>query len=497
MSVSIGNVWLKENFNLPQFSLNSTSYINNYDKIEINTNGTTTRFFGKKYGLKSESPLEHIVFSLKHEELNLGLLKAVFEQLSLYEIKGYIEISPKGKYERKIGFLYEFLTDQFIHLSTEITGNYIDLLDEEKYVTGLKIKSLKWKILNNLLGSKEYCPIIRKTNELKELLSLDFSNEIKQLQQNYSPAVFNRAISYLFTKETRSSYEIEREIPSPDRLERFIGLLQQAGAQSLNELLDEKSLMSYQNSIVDPRFSASGFRNFQNYIGENSPNFSERIHYICPSPEKVNSLMDGLKLSVNKSDNTHPIIKATIISFGFVFIHPFEDGNGRLHRFLIHDSFVRDKLIPNGFVIPISANMLNNRLEYDNVLENYSKPILPFIKYSKNNAGELTILNPLEIEPYYTYPDLTAQSVYLSRTVQQCVIEDMPNELDFIQLYDELKIEIQQLVDMPDKMINRFILFLHQNKGVFPKRRREEFNKLTDNEIKRIEVIYKNLVELQ
>ena len=141
--------------------------------------------------------------------------------------------------------------------------------------------------------------------------------------------------------------------------------------------------------------------------------------------------------------------------------------------------------------------MLNNRLEYDNVLENYSKPILPFIKYSKNNAGELTILNPLEIEPYYTYPDLTAQSVYLSRTVQQCVIEDMPNELDFIQLYDELKIEIQQLVDMPDKMINRFIMFLHQNKGVFPKRRREEFNKLTDNEIKRIEVIYKNLVELQ
>ncbi len=40
-------------------------------------------------------------------------------------------------------------------LSTEITGNYIELLDEEKYVTGLKIKSLKWKILNNLLGSKD------------------------------------------------------------------------------------------------------------------------------------------------------------------------------------------------------------------------------------------------------------------------------------------------------------------------------------------------------
>ena len=70
-------------------------------------------------------------------------------------------------------------------------------------------------------------------------------------------------------------------------MESFIGLLQQAGAQSLNELLDEKSLVSYQNSVVDPRFSATGFRDFQNYIGENLPNFSERIHYICPTPEKV------------------------------------------------------------------------------------------------------------------------------------------------------------------------------------------------------------------
>ena len=53
-------------------------------------------FLEKKYGLKTESPLEHIVFSLKHEELNLGLLKAVFEQLSFDEIKEFIEISPKG-----------------------------------------------------------------------------------------------------------------------------------------------------------------------------------------------------------------------------------------------------------------------------------------------------------------------------------------------------------------------------------------------------------------
>ena len=117
----------------------------------------------------------------------------------------------------------------------------------------------------------------------------------------------------MFTKEKRSSYDIESEVPSTDRLDRFIGLLQQAGTQSLNELLDKKSLISYQNSIVDPRFFATGFRDFQNYIGENLPNFIERVHYTCPSPEKVTSLMDALKVSVNKSNSTHPIINIYLI----------------------------------------------------------------------------------------------------------------------------------------------------------------------------------------
>ena len=31
-----------------------------------------------------------------------------------------------------------------------------------------------------------------------------------------------------------------------------------------------------------------------------------------------------------------PVVAATVSSFAFVFIHPFEDGNGRIHRFLIH-----------------------------------------------------------------------------------------------------------------------------------------------------------------
>jgi hypothetical protein len=51
----------------------------------------------------------------------------------------------------------------------------------------------------------------------------------------------------------------------------------------------------------------------------------------------------------------------------------------------------------------------------------------------------------------------------------------MPVELLFIQRYDEVKKELQRIVDMPDKLINLMINFLHQNKGVFPKKKQRDF----------------------
>lgn len=74
--------------------------------------------------------------------------------------------------------------------------------------------------------------------------------------------------------------------------------------------------------------------------------------------------------------------------------------------------------------------------------------------------------------------------------------EDMPGELLFIQRYDEAKKELQYIVDMPDKLISMMLTFIHQNKGVFPKRRREYFSKLTDEEINRMQTAYRRVFEL-
>ena len=46
------------------------------------------------------------------------------------------------------------------------------------------------------------------------------------------------------------------------------------------------------------------------------------------------------------------VIAAAILAFGFVYIHPFEDGNGRIHRYLIHHVLARARVQSAGRRVP-------------------------------------------------------------------------------------------------------------------------------------------------
>jgi hypothetical protein len=140
--------------------------------------------------------------------------------------------------------------------------------------------------------------------------------------------------------------------------------------------------------------------------------------------------------------------------------------------------------------------MLNNIRDYDAVLEKYSKPLMQQIRYDKKADGEIEVTNLKEVDGYFRYPDLTDQCIYLAQVIHATLKQDMPEELVFIQRYDEVKKELQRIVDMPDKDINMMIVFLHQNKGVFPKRRRDYFAKLTDEEITLMQLAYRKIFEL-
>lgn len=485
----IGLTWLQEKLKIKGFQLTHESYIGATDKTEVSSTNTVVRTFKSKYDVKTDNPISHLEFALKYDDLNLAFIKEVFSSVEYQTISDYVKANPNRKYSRIIGFLYEFTGVKSIDVDITIS-NYEDLLDSSKYVTGSITKISKWKINDNLLGSKEYCPVIRKTTELKDLLNWNIQGEIENLKHEYSPEIFKRASYYLYKKESKSSSEIENEEPSQDRMDKFIVLLEEAGQKSFEESLSEEELVRMQNIIVDPRYADNGFRDFQNYVGQTMRDYTQKVHYVCPPPQFVKSLMKGLVDLNKKNSSTATIIKATMVSFGYVYTHPFEDGNGRIHRFLIHDILVRDGIVPNSTILPVSAQILAHMDEYDATLELLSKLIERKVKYDINDSGEMSVNNASDIEALFRYPDLTNHTVFLARSIQSTVTIDIPEELLFLQCYDKLKSNIQNIVDMPDNKVDRMILFLHQNKGKLASRKRKFYKELNDNEIDKMEQAY-------
>jgi Fic family protein len=97
----------------------------------------------------------------------------------------------------------------------------------------------------------------------------------------------------------------------------------------------------------------------RNYVGETVVWQKEKIHFACPKPEDLADLMEGILGDHKRMDagNVSAVIHAAAIVYGFVFLHPFEDGNGQIHRFLIHNILARRGFAPEGVMFSISAPM--------------------------------------------------------------------------------------------------------------------------------------------
>ena len=108
------------------------------------------------------------------------------------------------------------------------------------------------------------------------------------------------------------------------------------------------ALVELQNRIVDQRFKDLDYRSKQNYVGETVSATYERVHFVSPKPADLDGLMEGMVAAHQSmsAGNVHPVLHAAVIAYGFVFMHPFEDGNGRIHRFLIHNVLARRGFTP-------------------------------------------------------------------------------------------------------------------------------------------------------
>ena len=177
-------------------------------------------------------------FALKYDGTNLGILVALFDVAPAAEIVAWVSSKPIGKYVRRIWFLYEFLTGRELPLPDLTKGNYVELLESNRYYTAASGRRVqRQRIIDNLLGGKDFCPVIRRTEKLVALEKIDLRKRCEEVVTSYPPELLRRALSYLYNKETKSSFEIEHIKPNASRTERFIGLLETAEHKDFCEKL--------------------------------------------------------------------------------------------------------------------------------------------------------------------------------------------------------------------------------------------------------------------
>ena len=94
----------------------------------------------------------------------------------------------------------------------------------------------------------------------------------------------------------------------------------------------------------------------------------EKIHYIAPSPDRIDEEMQNFLKWFDADEPVSSIIRSAVAHFWFVSIHPFEDGNGRLARILSDMLLARGEKSEFRFY-NVSSQINKDKNHYYDILE--------------------------------------------------------------------------------------------------------------------------------
>lgn len=442
------------------------------------------RVFDRKYA-PEDNLKGHLTFALRHETLDLLFLKKLFAAVGPEPIAEMVRNEPAGQIGRRAWYLYEMLLDQRIDLEDSTSKVYVDVLDSKRYFTTPGSVSGRHRVRDNLLGTRDFCPIIRRTPELEEFVGSKWDEQARQCVGRINPAIVARAASFMLLADSQASYQIEGERPPRNRLERWMRVVSQAG----NRSIDIEELVRLQAIVVEgDHFITPGLRQEGGFIGERDWDNNPVPEFVSARHEDVPALLQGMLEASERMGEAgvDPVLQATALSFGFVFTHPFEDGNGRLHRLLMHAVLAERRFTPPGVTFPISTVLLDKQDEYGQRLRAFSRPLLPFIDWVPTEKKNVRVTN--DTADLYRYGDYTELAEFLYRCVVKTISHDLPREIAYLKAYDAAKEAISSNIEMPDNTLSLLINCVRQNGGKLSKRRREnEFAPLSDHDVTFVE----------
>ncbi len=436
----------------------------------------------------------HLVFALKWEGLDLLVLKRLFAAANPEDIADIVRNQPTGSYARRIWLLYEWLTGLDLDLPDTRSGRYVRAIDPGlQYAARTAKRSKRHRVYDNLPGTRAFCPLVFVTEKLEAFIDRDLAAAARAVIAPVSADIVARAAAFLLLDDSKSSFAIENEKPSRSRILRWGHAIEQAGKRPI----DIEEFTRLQHIVIeDDRFVTLGLRAEGGWIGERDRTSATPIPvHISARAEDLEDLLAGLIDFTNSgSADLDAVVAAACTAFGFVYIHPFEDGNGRIHRYLLHHVLAERKFNPAGMIFPVSSVILRLIDDYKRALESHSRAILPLIDWEATKEGNVDVLG--NTSDLYRYFDATPHAEFLYHCVEQTIEKDLPEETRYLAAYDDFAAEVQQIVDLPQSTTDLLFRFLKQNSGTLSERARsKEFAKLTEDETTSIEAIYASAFE--
>jgi Fic family protein len=206
----------------------------------------------------------------------------------------------------------------------------------------------------------------------------------------------SNVIEGAFTTHKRAQELVRRNLTPKDKNELMMKnnhlamayLLENRELDFSIDLILELHRIITQNTLDDPEFSGK-FRNEEVFIWDKT----NTLIFKPMAAENIEPCLNNLVIWVNTyadEDFIHPIVKASIIHFYLVYVHPFFDGNGRTARSLFYYYLLKNKYDFFKY-FSISALIAKQREKYYKAIkdvEDHDNDLTYFLLYSADVASK-------------------------------------------------------------------------------------------------------------
>jgi Fic/DOC family len=230
-----------------------------------------------------------------------------------------------------------------------------------------------------------------------------------------------------------------------------------------------------------------------NFNGIGPYEFCPVVERDAAREQRGQDVLDRLRAWVANPANAQ-LVDRVMVSFGFVFMHPFMDGNGRVSRLLAHHSLNFTEVLPTiggqPAILPLSVAMKRNEKDYLAALEAFSTPARQL--WDVTSIADSEFVFDYKSSPMsYAHWSAQAAAAFVTTCAELALEQSLIDETFYIQAYDRAYERIDRAFDLPNRTINLLIQWIRQNDKRLPERRKNavELITLAPEQVEDIEAI--------